>query len=75
MENQQSGKTWNAAIWVLIVVAIGLVLGILLALTVHVPGAPPPAGPPGAPPPPAPVTQADVLLSTPRRAHRTCSGS
>jgi len=64
MSEETGAPSWNAAVWVLMVLAIGLLLGVGLALTVHVPqnGAPP--GPPGSSPPPVAVTQTSVLLST-----------
>jgi hypothetical protein len=56
-------RTWSAAVWVLIVLAIGVVLGAGLALTVHVPQNPGPPGPPGPAPPPVAIAQSGVLLS------------
>jgi hypothetical protein len=64
MEATPKGRSWNAAIWVLIVVAVGLALGAALALTVHVPPNTGPGGPPQPPPPSVAATQLDVLLST-----------
>lgn len=63
MEAESKGKSWNAAVWVLVVLGIGLAAGAVLAVTLHVP---PNTGPghPGPPPPPANVTQTTVLLST-----------
>ncbi len=63
MEAESKGKSWNAAVWVLVVLGIGLAAGAVLAFTLHVP---PNTGPghPGPPPPPANVTQTTVLLST-----------
>lgn len=64
MEEKKKGSSWNAAIWVLVVVAIGLALGGGLALSVHVPPNAGPPGPPAPQPPPLAVTQANVLFST-----------
>lgn len=58
MGEQHQRPMWNAAVWVLIVVSIGVALGAVVALTVRVP-----AGPPMPPPPPAAVAQLAVLLS------------
>jgi hypothetical protein len=64
MSEQAKARPWNAAVWVLVVLAIGLVIGVGLALTVHVPQNPGPPGPPGPAPPPIAVTQTSVVLST-----------
>lgn len=64
MEAKQKGSSWNAMIWVLVVLAIGLGAGTVLALAVHVPANPPMPGSGVPPPPPVAVTQAVVLFST-----------
>jgi hypothetical protein len=64
MEAEPKKSSWNAAAWVLLVVAVGLAAGAGLALAIHVPMNPPPSGPPGPPPPPASATQLNVVLST-----------
>jgi hypothetical protein len=64
MEATSKGSSWNAAVWVLIIVGVGLALGAVLAWTVHVPPNPALGAPMGPPPPPVAVTQANVLFST-----------
>src|SRR5580658_8501911 len=64
MTPASKGPPWSAGIWVLAVVAVGLALGAVLALSVHVPPGPPPGSPRAPPPAPQALTQAAVLLST-----------
>jgi hypothetical protein len=58
------GVSRNAAIWVLVVIGIGPVVGGGLAWGVHVPPNRGPGGPPGPPPPSMAATRANVLLSS-----------
>jgi hypothetical protein len=64
MSEPTGRHSWSAAVWVLIVLVVGLVVGAGLAISVHVPQNPGPPGPPGPAPPPVAVTQTSVLLST-----------
>jgi hypothetical protein len=64
MHEAKENAAWSAAVWMLIIVAVGLAVGLIAAFTIPVPPAPPPPMPPGAPPPSAAVTQLAVVLST-----------
>jgi len=61
MESTKSERAWSAATWVLVVLAVGLALGAVLAWLIPIP---PGGNPSGSAPPPGWVAQVGVLLST-----------
>jgi hypothetical protein len=60
----ESGRDmWHAGRWMIVVLGVGLLVGLALAFTVHVPAGPPPG--PGAPPVPSTtIAQLALVLST-----------
>lgn len=60
-EEETNGRDWSAATWVVVVLALGLTVGALLARTVRVPAGPTPTGMPA---PPLWWSQLGVILSS-----------